>query len=271
MSSRWTMVRRVVQLSMIALIASPLFGWTFFQGNLSSGTVSGITLTDPLAFLQATVASRSLVPSFLGSAAIVTVVYFLLGGRTFCAWICPVYLVCEAGEAVRRRTGKHTLLYPLSGVRWSFFTTLAVSVVAAVPLFEIVSPIGSISRAIMFGTLPPLMLVGAILIIEIALARRIWCRTLCPAGGYYSLLGRFSPVRIRFNKDACTACGECSQVCPVEEVLVPSLVDGAGMVVSGDCTRCGACVDVCRPRALRMGAGYALHEKTITNHKEECL
>jgi len=256
MTFKWFIARRVLQLAVIALIATPLFGLTIFTGNLSAGSLLGLSLVDPLAFLQATLAGRIFVVSFLGSALIVAVFYFLVGGRTFCGWICPVYLLTEIGEKFRRRLGTGGRTYPLGGLRWSLAATLAISLAAGVPLFEILSPIGITARAIMFKSWLPLLLVAAIIIAEVFLARRIWCRSLCPVGGFYSLLGHFSPVRISFTQHLCTSCGGCTRVCPVEEVLAPPLKDGVRQVASGDCTRCGDCIDVCPTRALGVDRWY---------------
>lgn len=239
-----------MQLSVIALIASPLFGINIFRGNLAAGELFGIRLADPLAFLQAAVASHVFIPSFLGSAAIVAAFYFVTGGRTFCGWVCPVYLLTEMGEKLRRRFGTGERAYNLNGTGWSCAVTVAVSLLAGVPLFEILSPIGIVGRAIMFNAWFPLLLLCAILVVEVCVARRVWCRSLCPVGGFYSLLGRFSPLRVGFTPHLCTHCGECSEVCPVAEVLAPSLTAGTLQVTSGDCTRCGDCLDVCPTRAL---------------------
>jgi len=256
MSFKWWPIRRIVQVSIMILIASPLFGLNLFSGNLAAGELLGIRLADPLAFLQATLASHLFIGSFFGSALLVAVVYFISGGRSFCAWICPVYLLTEMNEKIRRLFGSGERTYSLNGVRWSLIITLVITVAAGVPLFEILSPIGITSRAIMFRSWLPLLLVCAIFIVELFVARRIWCRSLCPAGGFYSLLGRLSPLRVGFAPQLCTHCGECSQVCPFEEVLNPSLTQSSPQIASGDCTRCGNCIDICPTKALGLDIWY---------------
>lgn len=249
---RWTVARRSVQVVVILLLGSPLAGQTFFNGNLAAADLMGLPLADPLAAMQAIVASRIIVPEFLLSACAVALFYFLVGGRTFCAWICPVYLIAEGGEALRRRTGLGERTAPLALKKWLLLLVLCITFVTGLPLFEILSPIGMFARALSYGGYLAISCLVGIVIVEVALSRRIWCRSLCPLGGLYSVIGRLSPTLVRFDRERCTACGACSRTCPVEEVLEPCLVRGEGRVVSGDCTRCGACVDVCPHRALAM-------------------
>lgn len=256
MNSKWWILRRVVQLAILALIASPLFGMTFFQGNLAAADLFGLPLADPLAFIQALIGGKVFVFSFLSSALLVTFLYFITGGRSFCGWVCPVGLITEFTDKLRRRIGSGKTTMPLAASRWSLLFVLLTVAVTGVPLFEVLSPIGIVNRAIAFVSLMPLLLLASILLIEIVLSRRVWCRSLCPLGGFYSLLAIYSPVKIGFVKERCTHCNDCLNVCPVEEVLAPSLERGDLQVTAGDCSRCMACIDSCVVKALKINLFY---------------
>ncbi len=256
---RWRLARRTTQVAIILLILSPLAGLHVFQGNLASATLFGVRLTDPLAALQVMLAGRGIVPAFAGSALLVAGLYFLLGGRTFCSWVCPVYLLTELSDKLRTRLGSGDNTYSLKLKLGTLLLTVIVTTVTGLPFFETLSPIGIFNRALLFDGGVALLLIAALLLVEITVSRRLWCRSICPAGGLYSLVGRFSPVRIKYNRARCSACGNCMKACPVEEVLVPSLMTGAPTVLSGECTRCGRCIDTCPEGALRMGIGLNLN------------
>ena len=255
-SGKWWIPRRISQLAILGLVASPLLGMTFFSGNLAAADLFGVPLADPLAFLQALIGGKVFVLSYLGSALLVTAFYFVLGGRSFCGWICPVGLITELGDKLRRRLGSGGKTMPLAASRWSLGLVLLVVAATGVPLFEIFSPISIVNRAIAFKAFVPLLLLAAILLIEIAVSRRVWCRSFCPLGGFYSALAHFSPIRIGFVKESCTRCDDCLKACPVEEVLAPSLEQGAPQVTAGDCSRCLACIDICPTKALKIDLFY---------------
>lgn len=249
---RFAPYRLSVQLGVVFLIASPLAGFSFFQGTLAAADIFGLPLADPLAALQVMLATGVAVPGFVLSAAGVTIFYFLLGGRFFCGWICPVYLVTELGDRLRKRIGAGERLLPQVTKMWMLLLCLSGTLLSGLSFFETLSPIGIVSRAVAFGSYGGILVLAGIVLIEIIFARRVWCRSLCPLGGLYSLIGRHAPMRVGYLPERCTQCGECSQACPVEEVLQPCLEGDAVAVVSGDCTRCAACIDVCQEKALKV-------------------
>jgi predicted Fe-Mo cluster-binding NifX family protein/ferredoxin len=56
------------------------------------------------------------------------------------------------------------------------------------------------------------------------------------------------PVAI-VSVDACTACGRCAMICPVEAIVI----DSVATVDLQRCTGCGACVPECPSDAIRVG------------------
>lgn len=252
---RWWLPRRIVQGAALLLMATPLFGWSFFQGNLASASLLGLKLSDPLAFLQVVLAAKILVPAFAGAALLILILYFFTGGRSFCGWICPVNLVTELLDPLRHKLTGEQFVWSPAMKYGALVITLVLTFITGAPLFEVLSPIGIISRAIAFASFSGMALLGGIILLELAGARRGWCRSLCPLGGFYALLGQYSPLKIRFTADRCTHCGECERACFVEEVLQPPLKEGTSLVTSGECTRCARCIDECPTGALSFGIG----------------
>lgn len=249
--NRWTIARRFVQVLVLLLLATPAFGWSFFEGNLGAAALFGLQLSDPLAALQILVLTGSLTTVMLVGTAIVLAFYGLLGGRVFCGWACPVHFLTDLIDM---------LPWPKQLPRWALNWKLAalaitflLSFLLAIPAFETISPIGITARALTFGISPSLAVLALIGLAELLLVRRVWCRSLCPLGGFYALLGHLAPFSIAYDQRSCTHCGNCQRVCFVPEVLTPSLVEKVDRVHSGECTRCGACIGVCHDHALGFG------------------
>ena len=89
---RWLLARRAVQLGILALfLAGPLAGWWVVKGNLTfSYTLNVLPLQDPYVLLQSLAARHVPEAKALIGAAIVLGLYLLVGGRTYCAWVCPM-------------------------------------------------------------------------------------------------------------------------------------------------------------------------------------
>lgn len=274
---KWTIARRIVQWGIILLFLSPLFlvkveGENFFFGSLASSTILGITLTDPFAALQVFVASKKFTLAYFGGALLIFAFYLLVRGRVFCSWVCPMNTLLELTDKLRKffklpdkKLDRHQKVYYALGV-------LVLSFLIGVPVFEIISPIGFTMRNMLFSFGIGILIILAIVLFDLFVSKRGWCRYLCPLGGFYQAIGRAGLFQVKFNHDACVGCTTCRSVCFADpEILEPSINRESQFVTAGDCSLCGACVDHCPFDALKItvrekpSISNPFHEKEIVN------
>ena len=250
---RWLLARRASQLSLLALfLLGPLAGVWIVKGNLAySLTLDTLPLTDPYVVLQALVAGH--VPARLGliGALIVTVFYFLVGGRAYCAWVCPVNLVTDFAGWLRMRLGIKGSAHVSRSSRYAILAmTLLLAGMSGTIAWELVNPVSMLHRGLLFGLGAASAVVLAVFAFDLFVMSRGWCGHLCPVGAFYSFLGKWSPLRISASKRAaCNDCMDCFEVCPEPQVIRPAL-KGAGkgigpVILAANCTNCGRCIDVC--------------------------
>ena len=262
---RYLLARRSVALGTLALFwlgANTHLG--LLTGNLSSSRVlRTIPLSDPYAVLQILAAGQSLASTVLVGALIVLVFYALIGGRVFCGWVCPVGLVSDSARWFKHRFKIRGQFDVQSAGRfWIMALALPVSVATGVAAFEWLSPIGIVHREIIYGPgLDLAVIVAMLALVDVYVLRGGWCGSLCPLGAFYSLVGHFSLLRVRFSSERCDHCGDCVVVCPEPQVIDYHAMTQRGFVDSGDCFNCARCLEVC-PRdayhfALRPGFGAA--------------
>lgn len=258
---RFIIYRRIVQIGTLLLFfGSAHWGWTLanepvLMGNLSASTLLGtIPLADPFAVLQIFLTQHVLETEVIIGAGIILLLYTLLGGRTWCSWVCPINMVADLSAWLRRRLRIKDRIILSRNVRYTVLAlSLILSVITGVAAFEWVSPISMLHRELIFGIGMGLMAVIGVFIFDLLVLRDGWCGHLCPLGAFYALIGKIAPVRILFDSPSCTHCGECARVCPEPQVMNLIKATEAGMIVSGECTNCGRCITVCPEDTLCFG------------------
>ena len=257
---RFLLARRLVQLAvMLVLFGTAHWGWKalgqpLLAGNLSAAKLAGaVPLADPFAILQVLATGHVVAAEALAGAGIVFAAYFLLGGRVFCAWVCPMNAVTDAARWVRLRLAVRDVFAIPPGVRYAVLAlALAVSAVAGVAAFEWVSPIAMMHREIVYGAGLGLTSVAGVFLFDAFVLKHGWCGHLCPLGAFWSLAGRGAQVRVAFDDASCTRCGDCLRVCPEPRVLNFNEAARHGFVKSGECTNCAACIAICPESSLRL-------------------
>ena len=137
---KWLLLRRSVQISILALfLLGPLAGVWIVKGNLAySYTLGILPLTDPYVALQSLLTGH--VPEKLGliGVAIVLGFYFLVGGRVYCSWVCPVNIVTDTAGWLRRRLGIKGSVHLARETRyWVLGMTLVGSVATGIVLVNL--------------------------------------------------------------------------------------------------------------------------------------
>lgn len=199
------------------------------RGNTWSAEVAGISMSDPLGGVESAAASRSINRTLI-VGMFIPVLLTVLFGRSFCSWICPAGLLFELTDKIRSGLNRLHSVHQLNlwrGNKYVFLTVgLSLSAMMGIPLLGHLYPPALVAResqqmmsGLLLGsgitiTIASLLLLGIVLF-EIFVSRRAWCRHLCPGGALYSLLGSRRLARIHNQTDICTQCTDCIPACPM--------------------------------------------------------
>ena len=234
------------------------------EGTLNGSRFLGFHLIDPFTTIQMYLATYHLPINIIIGTTTIVIFYLLVGGRTYCSWVCPYGILSEIGEKlhntliskkiIKDRKFDHRVRY----IFWFMFAIM--SFTSGYLVFETFNVVGILSRFIAYGWSLALVWVLIIFLIEVFYSRRAWCTYICPIGTTYGILGKVSGLRVQWN-DNCDHCMVCHDVCFESQVLEltrakydeqrkekgikPQYVTGA------DCTLCGRCIDVCHSDALK--------------------
>ncbi len=222
------------------------------KGTTWSATILGLKLSDPLSVVGQISAGLDIYSPFL-ITALIPIIITLIFGRIFCGWICPATLLYELNTnmaAWLHRAGLPTgnrhfdrrlkyLVLIFGGI---------LSMVTGSVLFAAIYPPAIIGREIYYAIALGGFGAGAVffvltLLFDLMVARRGFCRYVCPGGALYSLLGRYRLFRIQRKADSCNDCAKCTAVCEFE---LDPMRDGFGQ----ECNNCTACIAVCPTDAL---------------------
>ena len=255
---RWTWARSSTTLAFLALLwfgasseSAPL------RGSLTATTfLEKLPLVDPLAALEVSLASGRVMGEVLAGAALLLVVAALLG-PVFCGWVCPLGRALELVRSLRRRLLRGRREPELSrSPKYALLAGLvAFALASGTPLFLAWSPIGGLARGLVFGAGASLVALALLAALE-ALWPGLWCRSLCPLGAFYGLVGRRAPLRVRIDPRTAgeIRCQRCEVACPMGiRVMQDYTLAGRSSIDHPDCTRCGACTEVCPKSVLRLG------------------
>ena len=247
------------------------------RGGPWSAQIGPLSMTDPLAGAESVLASKRVTTVLLIGLAIPIIATFLFG-RVFCSWICPVGFLLECTDKLRgvlvflevKPSDLHfsrMTKYILLGVG------LALTAFLGIPILGYLYPpaiLGRESHDFVFalfdraedglfslsttGLTWMSLLLLAIVLFEVVVSRRWWCRYLCPGGALYGMIGAARPVRVELDESACTRCSDCVRVCPVG-------LDPMNNAMGIDCDNCGLCISHCNDKALEYRFGLPFKSK----------
>jgi len=264
-SYRYLILRRFIQIGIMLLyVAGNLWAFDVLQGNLSSSLLFGtIPLSDPFALMQMLSCGAVLTSDIVLGALIITVFYALIGGRMFCAYVCPVNIITNTANYLRNKLSFNQIQKKQPATRfaryWILGLSLVLSFVLGLSAFEFISPISMVHRGLIFGLGFGWAAMLVIFLFDLFVLKDGWCGHICPLGGFYSIVGKYSLLRVEHNKDNCTACMKCKVVCPESQVLF--MVNKQSLQIhSGECMNCARCIEVCDDDALSF---------SIRNFKQE--
>jgi ferredoxin-type protein NapH len=269
---RWVArLRPVLQLGTLVLVLAPLW-WPaisaslpIYQGTFAASRLNvpplSVPLADPFSALSVMVASQAVPPRLALGAGLVLSLYVLVRARAFCAYACPIHLVLEGWDRVLLKRGIQRESIGARGWPGSAplvtVLLLAASWAVGLPAYEPVNPVNTLVRCLQRLSLAGLGIVGGLLALEALAGRRVFCRHVCPMGGFYSALNRVGTVGLAVDPGACTGCRNCTVHC----LAAPELdraIDKARRVgsappvgvESAHCTLCLDCVSRCAHDAI---------------------
>lgn len=265
-------LRRLVLVIILLLFILQYFGLKIVTGSLSGSVVFWlISMIDVFAFIETTIASRELsLQTFY--ALIPVLIIYLVFGRAFCGWVCPMDLLFELVEKIRSKF--ISILKPsnlnknLKKIGYIFALILMVSsAITEIPLFtNYLSHLTNFFRALnsfvfalisvpfeMSVLIYSVIAIFLLLILE-AIYPRLWCKSLCPIGKTYGLFNKISLLNLSVEKSSCINCEACDKECYMDVDLSSNTHKLS--IRDSNCILCGRCVEICKGKTKTLNLTF---------------
>ncbi len=239
---------------------------------------------DPLLVWTSLLSSRSfLLPIALWTLPVVVLAF--LFGRIFCGWICPLGTCIDGADKLVRQKKQRRTDREFSRPRLKYYILAGLFITALLgsQLVWFMDPIALLVRSLTLGIFGPLhwgsqflseipilgrlahstaelfperqavyssgfiaLLILAGILTGGFLARRFWCRSLCPLGALLGIVGRF-PLFRRKVTSQCNECTACALDCKMD-----AIGEKGKSTNTSECIFCYSCVNKCRQDAIQM-------------------
>ena len=179
-----------------------------------------------------------------------TLLFTVLLGRVMCGFLCPMGLVQDIMDKIRKKTktkgvtANEKMYSVFKPIRW-FMIILFFGIGFIGGNFCNICPAITVSP-ILAGIGVSLYVSGFLMIFILTgsfFKRRLFCN-ICPLGYLVGLFHRISPFRIKKDCTACTECGACYEACPMGIKTIYT-ERGKADVTEADCIMCGECIKCC--------------------------
>lgn len=174
------------------------------------------------------------------------VLMFLLFGKVFCGFFCPIGLlndvVWHMSEKLHLpKLSRNEKFMKKVNILQKIFLAFFVCGITSMIVIAVFFP-----KMLSSIHVPLFAIVGVVtfLIIVALLARRFFCN-ICPIGTFIGLFEKLNIVKLKKECSACTMCGACYEACPMRIKSVYTEQEKAN-VSSMQCIFCGECIKKCQ-------------------------
>ncbi len=167
----------------------------------------------------------------------------LLFGRGWCGYACWTAMVLDLLPYKRPKAPRR------KGLDWLRFLLFALSLAFVLVLFWL-APADMehiMFVAFLLGNL--FYYAAGILLAYKFQDNRAFCKYLCPITVFLKPMSHYALLRVRVDEEACTDCGACKKVCPMD---VDMTSNARNRDNATECILCTQCIDICPQKALKL-------------------